>query len=55
MAYLYINNQFVVEQLFYHGATRTLENTVYEPPYEGVDSLNLYTLSPGITSWFRDV
>jgi len=52
---LYINDNFTATQAFYHGTTKELENTVYEPDYVGVNSLMIYTLSPGVTTWFRDL
>ena len=40
---------------FYHGDTRFAEDGFYEPTYVGVDTIMLYTLTPGVTSSFKDI
>jgi hypothetical protein len=41
---------------FYHGVNRFAhKDGYYEPEYDGVDTLMLYTLTPGVTSGFRNI
>ena len=41
---------------FYHGTNRFADKDgFYEPVYNGVDTLMLYTLTPGVTSSFRNI
>ena len=54
---LFIDNVKETKQDFYHALTRTPDksNGVYEPPYDGIDSLIIYTLTPGARSDFKDI
>ena len=41
---------------FYHGDTRYADKDgFYEPTYVGIDTIMLYTLTPGVTSSFKDI
>lgn len=41
---------------FYHGDSRIADkNGFYEPLYTGVDILMLYTLTPGVTTSFKNI
>ena len=47
---LYINNKKMVKDEFYHGVDRYHIANEELPEYRGVDTLILYTLTPGTTS-----
>ena len=41
---------------FYHGESLFADKDgFYEPIYDGIDTLMIYTLSPGVTSSFKDI
>lgn len=51
-----VNGKFETYALFYHGETLFADKDgFYEPEYTGVDMLMLYTLTPGVTSSFKDI
>jgi hypothetical protein len=40
---------------FYHGQDKFVEGTELDPMYYTANTLVLYTLSPGATSYFKDL
>lgn len=53
---MYVNGKHETYADFYHGESVYADKDgYYEPDYSGVDTLMLYTLSPGVTSSFKDI
>ena len=53
---MFVNGKHETFADFYHGDTRFADKDgFYEPNYTGVDTLMMYTLTPGVTSSFMDV
>lgn len=40
---------------FYHGQNKYIEATELDPKFEYANSLAIYTLTPGATSYFKDL
>ena len=53
---MFIDHRHETYAEFYHGDYRYAnKDGNYEPPYDGVDTLILYTLTPEVTSSFKDI
>jgi hypothetical protein len=53
---MFVNGKHETFSDFYHGNELFADKDgFYEPPYTGVDTLMLYTLTPGVTSSFKDI
>jgi hypothetical protein len=52
---LYINDKYQITMDFYHGQDKFVEGTELDPKYETANAIVLYTLSPGATSYFKDL
>ena len=53
---LFIDDEYQTGADFYHGDTRYADKDgTYEPDYDGIDTLMLYTLTPGVTSSFKNI
>lgn len=53
---MFVNGRHETFADFYHGDKLTPDkNDFYEPEYTGFNTLMLYTLSPGVTSSFKDI
>jgi len=52
---LYINNTYQITMDFYHGQDKFVEGTEIDPGYAYSNTLVFYTLSPGATSYFKDL
>ena len=55
MTSLFVDEKFYLKTNFYHGTDRYSESKSKLPTFTGVDSLVLYTLTPGAVSQFMDV
>ncbi len=40
---------------FYHGQDKFIEGTELDPKFDYANSLVIYTLTPGATSYFKDI
>ena len=53
---MFVDGKHETYSNFYHGDYRYADkNGNYEPPYTGVDTLFIYTLTPEVTSSFKDI
>jgi len=53
---MFVNGKHETFSEFYHGEVLYADKDgYYEPEYTGVDHLMLYTLTPGVTSSFRNI
>ena len=53
---MFVNGKYETHAPFYHGEKRFADKDgFYEPDYNGIDTLMLYTLSRGVTSSFRNI
>ena len=53
---MFVNGKHETFADFYHGDFLFADKDgFYEPHYTGVDTLMLYTLTPGVTSSFKDI
>lgn len=53
---MFVDGQLETYADFYHGDSRFSDKDgYYEPKYTGFDMLMLYTLTPGVTSSFKDI
>jgi hypothetical protein len=52
---LYINETYQITMEFYHGTDKFVEGTELDAGYNYANTLVLYTLSPGATSYFKDL
>ena len=53
---MFVNGKFETHSDFYHGDVRYADKDgFYEPVYDGVDTLMIYTLTPGVTTSFRNI
>ena len=53
---MFVNGKFETYADYYHGETRfASKEGYYEPTYTGIDPLMIYTLTPGVTSSFKDI
>ena len=53
---MFVNGKHETFSDFYHGDSLFGEKDgYYEPPYDGIDTLMLYTLTPGVTSSFKNI
>ncbi len=53
---MFVNGKHETYAEFYHGDSLYADKKgYYEPNYTGLDTLMLYTLTPGVTSSFKDI
>lgn len=53
---MFVNGKHETFADFYHGESLFADKDgYYEPIYTGIDTLMLYTLSPDVTSSFKDI
>jgi hypothetical protein len=55
MTSIYVNEKYVMDAEFYHGIDRYNVANEVLPEHEGVDTVILYTLTPGASSQFKDI
>ena len=53
---MFVNGKHETFSDFYHGEFLYADKDgFYEPTYTGVDTIMLYTLTPGVTSSFKNI
>ena len=52
---MFINETYQITMDFYHGQSKFVEGTELDPKFQYANSIALYTLSPGATSYFKDL
>ena len=52
---MYINGTYQITMEFYHGQDKFVEGTELDPKFQYANTLVLYTLSPGASSYFKDL
>ena len=53
---MFVNGKFETYSEFYHGEHKfASKEGYYEPDYDGIDTLMLYTLTRGVSSSFKNI
>ena len=52
---LYINDTYQITMDFYHGQNKFVEGTEFDQIYKYSNTITLYTLTPGASSYFKDL